>query len=159
VGSVAVVPHPLLSWTLLAEQPGVSTTLAWGCLAAGIVLTLIGTWQRTVVVRLRAKGLRTTAHAVDCPHHGPIGGPGAGHHLVWRFATADGTLVEHEDLAAGLHHPSEGETARIIYDPDDPHNARLETFAEGTLAWALFFTSGIVLLAVSAISGLVAATT
>jgi hypothetical protein len=159
MGSVEVVPHPLLSWTVLAEQPGVSTTLGWGCLAAGLILTAIGTWQRTVVVRLRANGTRTTAHAVDCPHHGPIGGPGAGHHLVWRFATADGTLVEHEDLASGLHHPSEGETAKIIYDPDDPHNARLETFAEGTLAWALFFTSGIILLVVAAVSGVVASTT
>lgn len=159
MGSVSVVPAAILSWTLLAEQPGVATTLFWGCLAAGAILTLIGGWQRTVVVRLRANGLRTTAHAVDCPHHGPIGGPGAGHHLVWRFETAAGTLVEHEDLAAGLHHPTEGETARIIYDPDDPHNARLETFAEGTLAWALFFTSGIVLLGVAAVSALVAIAT
>lgn len=159
MGSVGFVPHPSLTWLLLAEQPGVSTTLAWGCLAAGLILTLIGAWQRTVVVRLRANGTRTTARAVDCPHHGPIGGPGAGHHLVWRFETADGTLVEHEDLAAGLHHPSEGESARIIYDPDDPHNARLETFAEGTLAWALFFTSGVVLLGIAAVSGLVAAAT
>lgn len=159
MGSVSFVPAALLSSTLLAEQPGVATTLALGCLVAGTILTLIGAWQRTVVVRLRANGVRTTAHAVDCPHHGPLGGPGAGHHLVWRFETADGTLAEHEDLAAGLHHPSEGETARIIYDPDDPHNARLETFAEGTLAWALFFTSGIVLLAAAAVSALVAAAT
>lgn len=151
------MPPSPLPWSVLAENPGVSTTLAWGCLSAGVILTAIGAWQRSVVRRLVADGVRTTAHAVDCPHHGPIGGPGAGHHLVWRFETTDGTVIEHEDLAAGLHHPEDGASAKIIYDPADPHNARLETFAEGTLAWALFFTSGLILLAVAGVSAIAAA--
>ncbi len=141
------MPAPVLA----ASQ---ATMLAAGCLAAGVLLTLIGAWQRRVVLRLRAEGRRTVARATESVlHHAEVGGPAT--HLVWRFRTEDGHEVEHEGLVDGLHHPSPNETARIIYDPADPHNARLETFAEGTLAWALFFFSGIALLAVAAIALLV----
>ena len=141
--SIAFVP-------ILATHPSRSLTLAGGCLFAGVILTLIGTWQWTVVRRLVANGKRTTAHAAESALHSP-----QAHHFVWRFTTDDGVLVEHEDLLGSLHKPTVGQTAKIIYDPADPHNARLETFAEGTLAWALFFTSGVVLLVVSLISGIV----
>ncbi len=131
-----------------------ATMLATGCLAAGLLLTLIGTWQRRVVRHLVANGRRTIAHAAPSVlHHGePVVG---GSHLVWRFRTDDGTEIEHEALVGGLHEPSPDETARIIYDPADPHNARLETFAERTLAWALFLGAGVALLAVALISLLV----
>jgi len=135
---------------LVASHPSRSATLAGGCLVAGVILTLIGTWQWTVVRRLRANGKRTTANAAESALH-----TAQVHHFVWRFTTDDGVVVEHEDLLGSLHKPAIGETAKIIYDPNDPHNARLETFAEGTLAWALFFSSGVILLGISIISGII----
>lgn len=130
-----------------------ATMLATGCLAAGLLLTLIGSWQRRVVCQLVANGKRTTAHATESAlHHHEPGTPAP---LVWRFRTEDGTEVEHEGLVGGLHVPTRDETARIIYDPDDPYNARLETFAERTLAWALFLFAGLGLLAVAVIALLV----
>jgi len=144
------VEHSFAFVPILASHPSRSETLAAGCLFAGVILTLIGTWQWMVVRRLVANGRRTTAHAAESALHSP-----QMHHFVWRFTTDDGVVVEHEDLLGSLHKPTMGQTAKIIYDPADPHNARLETFAEGTLAWALFFTSGVVLLAVSLISGIV----
>lgn len=138
------MPAPVLA----ASQ---ATMLAAGCLVAGLLLTVIGSWQRTVVLRLRANGCRTVARATESVlHHAEIGGPAT--HLVWRFRTGDGQEIEHEGLVDGLHHPNPNDTARIIYDPDDPHNARLETFAEGTLAWAIFFFTGLALLALATVA-------
>jgi len=134
----------------------VSGMLAGGCLAAGAILTLLGTWQRTIVKGLVANGQRTTATAVESKLHTPAP-DGSTHHVVWRFQTEDGTYIEHEGLADALHHPAPDDTARVIYDPADPHNARLSTFAERTLAWALFFYAGLTLLAVGLVSALVAA--
>ncbi len=129
-------------------------TLAGGCLVAGLVLTAIGTWQRRTVLRLVAEGKRATATAVDSVLHATDGQPDQ-HHIVWRFVLPDGAAYEHEGLASGIQSVELGETAKVIYDPEDPYNARLETLAEGTLAWALFFFSGIALLAVAAISAIV----
>lgn len=137
---------------VLAAEPSRASTLAWGCFLAGLILLGLGLWQRQVVARLVADGKRTTAHVAESALHTT-----EHHHLVWRFHTDDGVVVEHEDLLGALHTPSAGATARIIYDPADPHNARLETFAERTLAWALFFTSGVVLLGAAAVAGVVAA--
>lgn len=127
--------------------------LGMGCLLAGGMLTAIGAWQRSVVMGLVANGLRTKARAVDDTrhHHDTTILPG-GHHLVWEFQTVDGTVIHHEGLADALQGPELGETARVIYDPADPHNARLETFAERTLAWAMFLYSGLALLALSLVS-------
>ncbi|QXC61909.1 DUF3592 domain-containing protein [Aquihabitans sp. G128] len=148
--------NPTLPSAVFAADTYVSGMLAGGCLAAGAVLTLLGTWQRTIVKGLVAKGKRTTATAVQSKLHTPAP-DGSTHHVVWRFQTEDGTFIEHEGLADALHHPAEHDTARVIYDPEDPHNARLSTFAERTLAWALFFYAGITLLAVGVIALVVAA--
>ena len=127
--------------------------LAMGCLLAGGMLTIIGAWQRSVVMGLVATGLRTKAKAVDDTrhHHDTTILPG-GDHLVWEFRTLDGTVVHHEGLANAIQGTKRGATARVIYDPDDPTNARLETFAEGTLAWAMFLYSGAALLALARVS-------
>lgn len=129
--------------------------LAGGCFAAGMVLAGIGAWQRRTVVRLVANGRRVTATAVDSILHTSDLGHET-HHIVWRFVTGEGVAIEHEGLATAVHHPHEGETATIIYDPVDPHNARLETVAERTLSWALFYGTGMALLAVSAVAAIVA---
>lgn len=129
--------------------------LAAGCLAAGTVLAAIGAWQRRTVLGLLAGGKRATATAVDSVLR-PADAGDSTHHVVWRFETAAGTAVEHEGLASGLHHPAEGDTATIIYDPEDPHLARLETVAERTLSWALFLVTGLVLLGAGAIAAIVA---
>lgn len=127
--------------------------IAAGCLASGAVLTGIGTWQRSVVQRLLDSGKRATAVAGESVHaKNPGSGPG---HLVWRFQTDDGTYVEHPGLADALHHPTKGDTAKLIYDPTEPQNARLATFEERILAWALFFFAGIVLLAVGLIASII----
>lgn len=133
-------------------------TLAGGCLVAGLVLTAIGAWQRRTVMRLVAEGKRATATAVDSVLHTTEDQPDQ-HHIVWRFVLPDGAAYEHEGLAAGVQSAELGETATVIYDPADPYNARLETVAERTLAWALFFYSGLALLAAAAISALVGALT
>lgn len=127
--------------------------LAMGCLLAGGMLTLIGAWQRSQVMGLVTTGLRTKAKAVDDTrhHHDTTILPG-GDHLVWEFRTLDGTVIHHEGLADAIQGPKRGETVRVIYDPADPHNARLETFAERTLAWAMFLYSGLALLALSLVS-------
>lgn len=133
--------------------------LAFGCLMAGGLLTAIGAWQRSVVMRLLANGQRTRARAVDDTrehHDTTVLAPGG--HTVWEFRTADGTVMHHEDLASVIQAPKVGDTARLIYDPQDPHNARLETFAERTLAWAIFFFSGVALLTMAAISFIIWAT-
>lgn len=144
-----------LSFGVVAATSNVAGMLAGGCLSAGAVLTAIGTWQRTVVQKLLANGKRATAVAGESVLH--ASNPGlAGSHLVWRFQTEDGTYVEHEGLADALHHPSKGDTARLIYDPHDPHNARLATFEERILAWALFFFSGLALVAVGLVAALIA---
>lgn len=126
---------------------------AMGCLMAGGMLTGIGAWQRSVVMGLVATGLRTKAKAVDDTrhHHDTTILPG-GDHLVWEFRTLDGTVIHHEGMADVIQVPKRGETARVIYDPADPHNARLETFADRTLAWAMFLYSGLALLALSLVS-------
>ncbi len=150
-----MAPLPLLASTL-ATTANVAEMLAGGCFAAGIILTAIGTWQRSVVMGLVANGQRTTAVAVDSVvrtnEHGH-----AHHHVVWRFQTNDGALIEHEGLAGALHKPADDDTARIIYDPADPHNARLETVAERTLSWALFFFTGLALIATALVATVVAA--
>ena len=85
--------------------------LAAGCLAAGTVLTAIGTWQRRTVLGLLAGGQRATATAGRLGP-APRATPAATrHHVVWRFETAEGVTVEHEGLASGLHHPAEGDVA------------------------------------------------
>ncbi len=149
---------PLPANHLLAAATGLPLTLAVGCLAAGAVLAAIGTWQRQVVLRLLSDGKRTTAVAVESQLHTPAA-DGSTHHVVWRFQTADGAYIEHEGLADALHHPAEHDTADNIYDPADPYNARLSTFEERTLAWALFFFSGLALLAVGALFLVVVALT
>ncbi|MEO6987128.1 MAG: DUF3592 domain-containing protein [Aquihabitans sp.] len=138
---------------VLALSTPRASMLGMGCLLAGGMLTAIGAWQRSVVMGLVANGLRTKARAVDDTrhHHDTTILPG-GHHLVWEFQTVDGTVIHHEGLADALQGPELGETARVIYDPADPHNARLETFAERTLAWAMFLYSGLALLALSLVS-------
>lgn len=145
---------------LLSAVPAATTNvagmLAGGCLAAGAVLAGIGTWQRRTVLHLVADGQRATATAVDSVLHTAQGGTGTTHHIVWRFETVDGVAVEHEGLATGVHHPAQGDTATIIYDPADPHLARLETVAERTLSWALFFFTGLALLAVGLVAAIVA---
>ena len=141
---------------MLAATSDVAEMLAGGCFAAGMILTAIGTWQRSVVMNLVANGRRTTAIAVDSVLHTNEHGHDH-HHIVWRFQTDDGTLIEHEGLATALHKPTGDDTARIIYDPNDPHNARLETVAERTLSWALFFFTGIALLLTALIASIVAA--
>ena len=156
VGSVRLMASlPLLASTL-APDSNVAEMLAGGCLAAGLILTALGTWQRSVVMRLVANGQRTTAIAVDSVvrtnEHGH-----AHHHVVWRFQTDEGTIIEHEGLAGALHKPADDDTARIIYDPADPHNARLETVAERTLSWALFLFSGVALLVISLVATILAA--
>ena len=134
----------------------VSGMLAGGCLAAGFVLAAIGAWQRRTVMHLLAGGQRASATAVDSVLHKSQAGHGSTHHIVWRFETADGVAIEHEGLATGVHHPAQGDTATIIYDPADPHLARLETVAERTLSWALFFFTGIALMAVGLVAAVVA---
>lgn len=134
----------------------VSGMLAGGCLAAGFVLAAVGAWQRRTVMDLLAGGRRATATAVDSVRREAKSGPETTHHIVWRFETDDGTIIEHEGLATGVHHPAQGDTATIIYDPADPHLARLETVAERTLSWALFFFTGIALLAVGLVAAVVA---
>ena len=146
------IPFPL---DVAAVNTDLAGMIAAGCLASGAILTVIGTWQRTVVQRLLANGKRATAVAgesVHGPH--PASGPG---HLVWRFETDDGTYVEHPGLADALHHPTKGDTAKLIYDPTDPQNARLATFEERILAWALFFFAGIALVATGLIAMIIAA--
>jgi hypothetical protein len=132
--------------------------LAVGCLAAGTVLAAIGSWQRRTVLGLLAGGQRATATAVDSVLH-PLDAGGHSHHVVWRFETAEGVTVEHEGLASGLHHPAQGDVATIIYDPEDPHVARLETVAERTLSWALFLVTGLVLLGIGALAAVIAIVT
>lgn len=149
----------LMPGAVLAAETYVSGMLAGGCLAAGLVLTALGSWQRRTVLRLVAEGRRAVATAVDSVLHPTDGGRDSTHHVVWRFETPDGTAFEHEGLASGVHHPEKGETATIIYDPGDPHVARLETLAERTLAWALFFFTGLALLAVGLIAAVVAIVT
>lgn len=140
--------------TLLAvttDSFHLGATLAGGCLAAGLILTAVGAWQRRTVMRLLAEGKRATATAVDSVlHHHD--GPDESHHVVWRFETRDGLTIEHEALAAGVQSVQVGEKSKIIYDPEDPHNARLENLAERTLSWALFLYTGVALLVVAAIS-------
>jgi hypothetical protein len=148
----------LLPGVVLGAETNVAGMLAGGCLAAGLVLTAIGSWQRRTVLRLVAEGRRTVATAVDSVLHPTEGGADT-HHVVWRFETPDGTAFEHEGLASGVHHPAQGETATIIYDPSDPHLARLETTAERTLAWALFLCTGLALLAIGLIAAVVALVT
>lgn len=142
--------------TLLAvttDSFHLGATLAGGCLAAGLILTAVGAWQRRTVMRLLAEGKRATATAVDSVlHHHD--GPDESHHVVWRFETRDGLTIEHEALAAGVQSVDLGEKSKIIYDPEDPHNARLETLAERTLSWALFLYTGVALLVVAAISAI-----
>lgn len=124
--------------------------LAMGCLLAGGILTVIGAWQRSVVMSLVKTGVRTKARAVDdTRHHHDTTILAGGDHLVWEFHTEDGTVVHHEGLAGAMQGSKRGDTARVIYDPDDPTNARLTTFAERTLAWAMFLYSGLALLALS----------
>ncbi|MCU1373715.1 MAG: hypothetical protein JWO68_1001 [Actinomycetia bacterium] len=148
--------YPVPPNQVFAATTYVSGMLAAGCLVAGAVLALIGTWQRKVVMGLVANGKRTTAVAVESRLHTPVA-DGASHHVVWRFRTEDGAYIEHEGLADALHHPARDATADVIYDPADPHNARLSTFEERTLAWALFFFSGLTLIAVGLVALLVAA--
>lgn len=148
--------NPMLPSSVFAATTYISGMLAGGCLAAGAMLTLLGAWQRTLVKGLVANGQRTTAVAVESKRHTPAP-DGSTHHVVWRFQTEDGTYIEHEGLADALHHPAPGDTARLIYDPADPHNARLSTFAERTLAWALFLYAGLFLLAVGLVAAVVAA--
>jgi hypothetical protein len=149
----SLLPDGVFAATNMAESLGA------GCLAAGVVLTVIGAWQRRTVLRLVADGRRATATAVDSVRR-PTVGPGADtHHVVWRFETDAGVVVEHEGLASGVHHPAEGQQATIIYDPADPHNARLENMAERTLAWALFFFTGLALLAIGLAATVVAVAT
>ncbi len=148
-------PSPLSAGVLAATN--MAETLGAGCLAAGVVLTVIGTWQRRTVLKLVADGRRATATAVDSVRRPTAGaGDDTTHHIVWRFQTDTGVVIEHEGLASGVHHPAQGETATIIYDPADPHNARLENMAERTLAWALFFFSGLALIAVAVVAIVVA---
>lgn len=136
-----------------ADSFHLGATLAGGCLAAGLILTAIGGWQRRTVMQLLADGKRATATAVDSVlHHHD--GPEESHHVVWRFETGDGVAIEHESLAAGVQSVELGEKSKIIYDPADPHNARLETLAERTLSWALFFYTGVALLVVAAVSAI-----
>ena len=144
--------------SVAAESYHLPATLAGGCLLAGLILTAIGFWQRRVVMHLVADGKRVTAVAVDSVLHTHDGGHES-HHVVWRFTTPDGHTIEHEGLASGVQSAELGDTATLIYDPADPHNARLENLAERTLAWALFFFSGLALLGVAAISALVGALT
>ena len=143
---------------VLAINTPRASMLAMGCLLAGGMLTLIGAWQRSVVMGLVATGLRTKARAVDDTrhHHDTTILPG-GHHLVWEFQTIDGTVIHHEGLADPIQVPKRGDTVRVIYDPADPTNARLETFAERTLAWAMFLYSGLALLGLALVSFLVSA--
>lgn len=133
-------------------------TLAGGCLLAGLVLTGIGFWQRRTVMALLANGKRATATAVDSVRHAHDAGDES-HHIVWQFVLSDGTAVEHEGLASGVESVELGQTAKLIYDPADPYNARLETLAERTLAWALFLYSGLALLGIAAMSAIVGALT
>lgn len=157
MGSVRLMPTLLLPGAVLAATTYVSNMLAGGCLAAGLILFAIGSWQRRTVLRLVADGKRAPATAVDSVlHHHDDPAASSTHHVVWRFETADGIAYEHEGLASGVHQPAQGEVATIIYDPADPHNARLETTAERTLSWALFFYTGLALLAVAVIAGIVA---
>lgn len=155
------MPTLLLPGAVLAATTNnVAEMLAGGCLAAGLILFAIGSWQRRTVLRLVADGERAPATAVDSVlHHHDDPAVATTHHVVWRFETPDGTAYEHEGLATGVSHPHEGETATIIYDPADPYNARLETVAERTLSWALFFFTGLGLLVVAVVSGLVALAT
>ncbi|HEX2576343.1 MAG TPA: DUF3592 domain-containing protein [Aquihabitans sp.] len=144
---------PATGAPVLGAVSDVAEMLAAGCLVAGIVLAAIGTWQRRTVLHLVADGRRTTATAVRSVLHPADERDGHTHHVVWRFSTPDGTAYEHEGLASGVHHPQEGETATVIYDPADPHVARLETMAERTLSWALFLGTGMALLAVAVVAG------
>ncbi len=150
------MPSPLCSPGVLAITDNLPRMLAGGCFAAGVILTAIGTWQRSVVMRLVANGRRTTAQAVDSVMRTTDEGH-EHHHTVWRFQTDDGLFIEHEGLAGALHKPANDDTATIIYDPNDPHNARLETIEERTLSWALFFGTGVALLAVALVATVVAA--
>lgn len=143
---------------VLAAENHLAATLAGGCLLAGLVLTALGAWQRRTVLKLVANGERATASAVDSVLHTIPDGPDR-HHIVWRFTTPAGVAVEHEGLASGVQSVELGDTATVIYDPEDPYNARLETLAERTLSWALFFYSGLALIGVAAISALVGAIT
>ncbi|MEO6629587.1 MAG: DUF3592 domain-containing protein [Aquihabitans sp.] len=149
------MPTTSLPLDVAAVNTDLAGMIAAGCLAAGAILTVIGTWQRTVVQRLLDSGKRATAVAGESVHvANPAGGTG---HLVWRFQTDDGVYVEHPGLADALHHPTKGDTAKLIYDPVDPRNARLATFEERILAWALFFFAGLALLTVGLIATVVTA--
>lgn len=150
VGNVVAVSTLL---AVSADSFHLGATLAAGCFAAGLILTAVGAWQRRTVMQLLADGKRATATAVDSVlHHHE--GPDESHHVVWRFETRDGMAIEHEALAAGVQSVELGEKSKIIYDPADPHNARLETLAERTLSWALFFYTGIALLVIAAVSAI-----
>ena len=145
------------SLLLAASEYHLPASLAGGCLVAGLILTAIGAWQRRTVMRLVAEGKRATATAVDSVLH-PDDGP-EHHHIVWRFVLPDGSAYEHEGLASGVQSVQLGDTATVIYDPADPYNARLETLAERTLAWAMFFYSGLALLGIAVLSAIIGALT
>ena len=128
----------------MGEDPVIGFVL----MGVGVLFLLIGLRLFMRILRFLARSVTTQATVVDID---VTDSDGLSYSPVLRFTTADGRSVQfvhqygHDEVRWEI-----GELMRVVYDPDDPDDARLDTFAGRYLGTIVTTSIGLVFLGVGA---------
>jgi hypothetical protein len=114
----------------------------------GLWLILTGRRLRAELLALEERGVRTTAEVVHA-----VKGRDAREHVIFRFQDAEGTSHDVATMGAHIGQHEPGETATIIYDPEDPRHVTLEQLApKGESSGLILEIAGVTVLVAAALS-------
>jgi hypothetical protein len=114
----------------------------------GIWLIVTGRRLRHELLALEERGVRTTAAVVQA-----VVGPDQREHVIFRFVSEDGASHDVATMGAHIGQHEPGETATIIYDPEDPNHVTLEELApRGESSGLILEIAGVTVLVAAALS-------
>ncbi|MEU0479336.1 DUF3592 domain-containing protein [Streptosporangium sp. NPDC006013] len=120
----------------------------------GAVFAGIGARVLTVGQRLRRHGVRVPGVVVGLRWSSSNGNDSGVYYPTLQFQTVQGPVVETEsDLGSNPSPVRPGQQVMVVYDPERPQRARLDSVGgRGVLHSVLFLTVGAVILVVSLVA-------
>jgi hypothetical protein len=132
-----------------SEGSGLTRWIAPLFFAVGVVALLVGLVTLVFTVRFIQRAEHATGTVIELSRETDSDGEVTFYPVV-RFETAEGREIEFKS-SSGSSPPShsEGDRVDVLYDPDDPHDARLSGFFDLWLFPIVGFALGVVFIVVS----------
>jgi hypothetical protein len=132
---------------MMAYHPKVAAIFLPICFVVSLGLMGLGIWLRGKTQRFVKTARETTGEIVGSQRRHSMSGSGKfTNYALVRFVTDAGEEVLYESMAgfpwAGR---DPGKQVPILYDPDDPQKARINSFVELVLPWGIFLWTGVLM--------------